>query len=134
MRFTLIDDVVERSGDRIVARKMVTRAEEYLADHFPTFPVLPGVMMVETMVQAARHLLADRDDQPLVLGGIKTLKFGSMVRPGQGLEVEVAVVKDDDGVYTCKGKGRVIGASDVSETAVNGRFTMRRLVSRPTPA
>ena len=52
MKFDLIDRVLEQSDDRIVALKHVTRAEEYLQDHFPTFPVLPGVMMVETMVQA----------------------------------------------------------------------------------
>ena len=62
MKFDLIDHVLEQTPQRIVALKHVTLAEEYLADHFPTFPVLPGVMMVETMVQAARRMLADRGD------------------------------------------------------------------------
>ncbi|MHC4903893.1 MAG: hotdog family protein [Planctomycetota bacterium] len=105
----------------------VSLAEEYLADHFPTFPVLPGVMMVETMVQAARRMLADRGDPRLVLGDVRALKFGSFVRPGEALEVEVTLSKVlDDGAFLCRGTGRVrrhAGGRD--ETAVSGRFTMR---------
>ena len=56
MRFDLIDRVLECETDRIVAAKNVTMAEEYLGDHFPGFAVLPGVFMLETMVQAARSL------------------------------------------------------------------------------
>ena len=57
MRFQLIDRVLEREPDRLVATKCVTNAEEYLADHFPGFPVLPGVLMLEALVQAGRILL-----------------------------------------------------------------------------
>ncbi len=60
-----------------------------------------------------------------------------MVRPGQGLEVEVSLVKESDGAYACKGVGRLVSgaaAPDVSETVVNGRFTMRRLTIAPAPA
>ena len=53
MRFTLIDRIVElEQGARITAVKSVSLAEEYLRDHFPRFPVLPGVMMLEAMTQA----------------------------------------------------------------------------------
>jgi 3-hydroxyacyl-[acyl-carrier-protein] dehydratase len=60
MHFRLIDAVVERGEDRIVAIKHVSSAEEYLQDHFPSFPVLPGVLMLEAMVQAGRELLEAR--------------------------------------------------------------------------
>ena len=70
MRFELIDAILEQSDDRIVAVKQVSLAEEYLADHFPSFPILPGVMMLETFVQAARIMLADRGDRRLVLGRV----------------------------------------------------------------
>ncbi len=87
MKFNLVDNVLVKESDRITAIKQVSMAEEYLADHFPTFPVLPGVMMVETMVQAARLMLADRGDPRLVLGEVQAIKFGSFVRPGEVLEV-----------------------------------------------
>ncbi|MCH8913891.1 MAG: hypothetical protein IIA33_10035, partial [Planctomycetes bacterium] len=54
MKFILLDDILEQTPDRIVVLKQVSLAEEYLADHFPTFPVMPGVLMIETMVQASR--------------------------------------------------------------------------------
>ena len=54
MRFTLLDRVVAiEPGKSITAVKSVTLAEEYLGDHFPRFPVLPGVLMLEAMTQAA---------------------------------------------------------------------------------
>ncbi len=58
MKFNLVDQVLEKSKDHIVTVKQVSQAEEYLADHFPTFPILPGVMMLEAMVQAASTLCA----------------------------------------------------------------------------
>jgi len=127
MKFNLIDMVLEQSPDRIVAIKQVSLAEEYLADHFPTFPVLPGVLMLETMVQAARLLLSNRGETRLVLGAVKGIKFGSFVRPGETLEVDVTVTGSVDGTYQCRGKGRVRrhDGEGPNETAVSGRFTMR---------
>ncbi len=131
MRFNLIDRVIEQSPQHIVAVKQVSNAEEYLGDHFPGFPILPGVMMVETMVQAARRMLADRGDERLVLGEVKALKFGQMVRPGEALEVHITLNRVlDDGSFDCKGAGKVRrnghnGQAD--ETAVSGRFTMRAI-------
>lgn len=128
MRFVLIDHILERTPERIVALKQVSLAEEYLADHFPSFPILPGVLMLECMVQAARAMI----DAPhhLVLGEVKALKYGNMVRPGEALEVEVTLQKrNDDGSFSCKGSGRVRrqGESSASEgdVAMNGRFTLR---------
>ena len=126
MKFVLIDSILEQSPERIVAVKQVSLAEEYLADHFPSFPILPGVLMVEAMVQAARAMLPK--DQNLVLGEVKALKFGQLVRPGDALEVEVTLHKaNDDGSFTCKGTGTVRkrGTGGDDETAVSGRFTMR---------
>ncbi len=132
MRFHLIDNVQEMDGDRIVARKQVSAAEEYLADHFPGFPILPGVMMLETMLQAARTVLEARSGGQWVAGGVRAVKYGAMVRPGQSLRVEVSVSEpDDDGVVSCKGTGIVEGEPGDGDTAISGRFTMRppRLLS-----
>ncbi|HRQ75777.1 MAG TPA: polyketide synthase dehydratase domain-containing protein [Phycisphaerales bacterium] len=129
MHFTLIDAVLEQSPERILAVKQVSLAEEYLGDHFPGFPVLPGVMMIEALAQAARLMLEDRGNPRLVLGEVKALKFGNMVRPGERLEVEVTLGKElDGGAFDCRGTGRVKRANDPAgegETAVSGRFTMR---------
>jgi 3-hydroxyacyl-[acyl-carrier-protein] dehydratase len=130
VKFNLIDQIIEQTPDRIVALKQVSLAEEYLADHFPGFPVLPGVMMVEAMVQAARALLANRGDERLVLGGVRNIRYGAMVRPGETLELEVTLTKTlDDGSFQCLGTGRIRrnrhSAAATGETAVSGRFTMR---------
>ena len=122
MKFDLVDKVIELTGDRVVTVKNVTSAEEYLADHFPSFPVLPGVMMMEAMVQAARKWL-ERDgtaDRPWVLAEVRNVRYGNMVRPGQQLRVTVEKFKADEQGVTFKGTGEVEG-----QTAVQGRFTMR---------
>src|SRR5687767_12377049 len=138
MKFQLIDKIIEHSPDRIVALKHVTLAEEYLADHFPSFPVLPGVLMIEAMAKGARALLSERhpSNAQLVLGEVKALKFGQLVRPGEALEVEVTLHQSlDDGAYLCKGSGRVrrptegSNSTSAGQTAVSGRFTMRPLKS-----
>ncbi|MEM1422522.1 MAG: beta-hydroxyacyl-ACP dehydratase [Planctomycetota bacterium] len=123
MHFSLIDRVLEREDDRLVAVKMVSNAEEYLRDHFPTFPVLPGVMMIEALVQASRELLGAGDRW--VLREVKALKYGSFVKPGESLLVEVVVAKrGDDGTVTLKGTGtrRSEGAEDA--VAVSGRVVL----------
>ncbi|MBG83995.1 MAG: beta-hydroxyacyl-ACP dehydratase [Phycisphaerae bacterium] len=129
MRFQLIDHIQDRGEAHIKAVKQVSAAEEYLGDHFPGFPILPGVMMLESLVQAARALLQDGEDHRLVLGEVKSVKYGAMVKPGERLQVEVTAIKrDDQGQWSCKGKGIVLRSeaeSTSGETAISGRFTMR---------
>ncbi|MBI1337495.1 MAG: beta-hydroxyacyl-ACP dehydratase [Phycisphaera sp.] len=123
MRFELIDQVLEMTDERIVAVKAVTTAEEYLADHFPGFAVLPGVMMVETLIQAGRKLLAQRfDAHHLVVTQARNIRFGNMVRPGQCLRVEVTLRSHDETGYELAGEGTV----DQS-VAVQGRFRLAPL-------
>ncbi len=140
MRFELIDAVLTRTDDRIVAIKNVVAAEEYLQDHFPSFPILPGVFMLETMVQAARRLIESRPDaRPdtrYVLSSVRGLKYGAMVRPGDSLTVDVTLAPPDaDGAFECKGSGAVSPTatlpSDGHEprNAVSGKFTLRPLRS-----
>ncbi len=120
MRFDLVDQILERADDRIVTVKNVTAAEEYLGDHFPGFPVLPGVMMLESLVQASRVLLEKRGPGPWVLAAVRNLRYGNMVRPGEQLRVTVELMKSADGQFTFKGTGEVNGS-----VAVQGRFVMR---------
>jgi 3-hydroxyacyl-[acyl-carrier-protein] dehydratase len=140
MRFELLDRVLERSDDRIVTLKQVTLGEEYLQDHFPGFPVLPGVMMLEAMVQAGRALLRDRTGERLVLGEVRALKYGTFVTPGQGIRVEIDLQgEDEDGSFDLKGRARVVAPSSAldGQTAVSGRMTLRPVrlgVPAPPPA
>jgi 3-hydroxyacyl-[acyl-carrier-protein] dehydratase len=133
MKFVLIDSVLEQTPQSIVALKQVSLAEEYLADHFPGFPVLPGVMMVEAMVQAARRLLSDHSTCRLVLGEARQIRFGNMVRPGERLLVEVTLHEaNSDGSFTCKATGRVQRdgeSADAAQIAVSGRLTLRPIAA-----
>jgi 3-hydroxyacyl-[acyl-carrier-protein] dehydratase len=131
VRFELIDSVLERSEDRLIAVKRVSRAEEYLQDHFPTFPVLPGVMMLEAMVQAGRALVSPRlapAAAPLVLGGVRALKYGRFVTPGASLRVEVSIRGEvsPDGACEIDAKAHLV-ESDGSEggVAASGRLALR---------
>ena len=122
LHFDLIDQVVEQDKQRIVAVKSVSLAEEYLQDHFPGFAVLPGVMMLETMVQAARRFAASLPDPPrlpLMIKQVRSLRYGNMVRPSQQLRVEVTLRRRDGQTFDFDGRGFVGDAS-----AVQGRFTL----------
>ena len=130
MHFCRIDSVSQVEPGRIVALKNVSMAEEYLGDHFPGFPVLPGVFMLETLVQAGRALLERQPQGPgrWVLGEVRALRYGSFVRPGESLRVEVTLEGPPaDGMASFKGSGTVVRAGTAAETAVSGRFTMRPL-------
>jgi 3-hydroxyacyl-[acyl-carrier-protein] dehydratase len=132
MHFRLVDRFLELTDTSAVGVKNVTAAEEYLQDHFPGFPVLPGVFMVEALTQAARAVMEKRGTPRMVLGEVKALRYGSFVRPGETLKVEVTLEKTkDDGTAVFKAQGTVLrGASDPSapsETAVAGRLILRPL-------
>ncbi len=110
MKFNLIDQIEQLSDERIVAVKTVSLAEEYLADHFPTFPVLPGVMMLEAITQAAGWLLHHRTTfgrSMAVLKEAKNVKYGHFVAPGNKLRVEVDYLKPTDAGATFKAIGYV---------------------------
>jgi 3-hydroxyacyl-[acyl-carrier-protein] dehydratase len=132
MHFDLVDAVVEQTSDRIVTLKLVSAAEEYLQDHFATFPVLPGVMMIEAITQAARRLIETDapTDPPMVLGAVRGIKFAGFVKPGSGLRVEVAIhARHDDGSVDFNAKAfvvaQVVDRDASSPVAVSGRITLR---------
>jgi 3-hydroxyacyl-[acyl-carrier-protein] dehydratase len=100
VKFNLIDKIEHLDGDRIVAVKHVSLAEEYLADHFPTFPVLPGVMMLEAATQAAGWVYHRRTDFAkaiVVLKEARNVKYGNFVAPGNFLRVEAELSKMTEG-------------------------------------
>jgi len=110
MKFILIDRILTlEPGQRITTCKALTLAEEYLADHFPTFPVMPGVMMLEAMVQSASWLVRSTQDfrySMVVLEEAKNINYKSFVSPGRTLEVSVEAVSIDDRSSDFKAAGR----------------------------
>src|SRR6266581_4022161 len=123
MRFNLVDRILElEPGKRICMVKNLTLAEEYLADHFPTFPVMPGVLMLETLVEAGAWLLRLTEDyrhSVIVLREARNVKYGTFMEPGKQLQVTVELVEQDASTATFKGKGEVEGA-----TAVSAKLTL----------
>src|ERR671929_43316 len=108
MRFHLVDRIVEvEPGQRLRAVKNLTLGEEYLADHFPTFPVMPGVLMLQTLVEAGAWLLRVSEDfrhSVIVLREAKNVKYGSFMEPGRQMDVTVELVEQDPGQASFKGR------------------------------
>jgi len=95
--FLLIDRVVEHQRkERIVAIKNVTANEPWVMGHFPGFPIMPGVLIVEALAQAGGVLLLseieDRDSKLMVFSGIDNARFRRPVLPGDTLRLEVTVL------------------------------------------
>lgn len=124
MDLSLIHQVLEQTDDRLVAVHEVRPDQEFLGDHFPDFPVLPGVMMLECLVQACRRLLPQAAGAGWVLEEVRNLRYGAVVRPGSKLTVEVTrqkVLTREDGREAHQFAGAVrLG----EETAAQGRLTM----------
>ena len=116
VKFNLVDKIEQLTDERIVGVKFVSLAEEYLADHFPTFPVLPGVMMLEAAVQAAGWLMHHRTNfsrSMAVLKEARNVKYGHFVAPGNFLRMEVDFLKDTEAGAAFKAVGTVGTASAV---------------------
>jgi 3-hydroxyacyl-[acyl-carrier-protein] dehydratase len=110
VKFNLLDKIESLSDARIVATKHVSLAEEYLQDHFPTFPVLPGVMMLEALTQAAGWLLHHRTKfakSMAVLKEARNVKYGTFVAPGAFLKVDVELAKETEAGASFKATGYV---------------------------
>src|SRR3954451_18604101 len=111
MRFNLIDRIVEvRPGQTLRAVKNLTLGEEYLADHFPSFPVMPGVLMLQTLVEAGAWLLRLSEDyrhSVIVLREVKNIKYGTFMEPGRQMAVSVERMDRTAPAATFKGKGEV---------------------------
>ena len=125
MRFWLLDKIDSyEPGVCLTATKNVALAEEYLADHFPEFPVLPGVFMLEAATQSASWLLRLSEDfahSVILLKEVKNVKYADFVSPGSSLRVEVTTVKMEDRLATFKVKGRVW-----YQTTLSGRLVLER--------
>ena len=128
MRFALVDRIVAlESGQSITAVKNLSLSEEYLADHFPGFPVLPGVLMLEVMVQTGAWLMRFSEDfrySTILLKQARALKFNSFVTPGRTLSVTASVQKTAEREWTFKAAGTVDETSAVSARLTLEQFNL----------
>ena len=136
MRFTFVDKVIDvQPGVKITTIKALSLAEEYLADHFPRFPVMPGVLMVEAMTQAGAWLVRISEDfahSMVLLKEARNVRFGRFVAPGQILTVTAEILKQDGHEVHLKAQGHL-----GDDTAVSGRLILERFnlaESRPERA
>ena len=95
--FLLVDRIVELEADRVVGIKNVTANEPFFQGHFPDFPVMPGVLIIEAMAQTAGVLvlksIPDRANKLVLLVAVENARFRKPVVPGDTLRMEMKVIK-----------------------------------------
>ncbi len=128
MRFLLIDRIIDfRPGVSITAVKSLSMAEEYLGDHFPNFPVMPGVLMLEAMTQAAAWLIRLTEDfahSVILLKQANNVKYGQFVEPGQLLTVTAEIISQSESETKVKAHGTVEGRTTVSARLLLERYNL----------
>jgi len=114
--------------ERIVALKNVTVNEPYFQGHFPGYPIMPGVLMVEAIAQAGGALLlteiADRDHHLMVFSGIERARFRRPVVPGDQLRIEVTVLAWRGNAVRMEGE-ILVGGKLACEAVVSCRLVPR---------
>ena len=130
--FLLVDRIVEMEPERIVGIKSVTANEPFFQGHFPDFPVMPGVLIVEAMAQAAGVLvlksIPDRDKKLVLLVAIENAKFRRPVVPGDQLRLEMSVIKRKASV------AKMAGTATVDGVVVAEAEVMCKLADKDEPA
>lgn len=112
--FLMIDEVEEYTpGESVVAYKYINETEWYFKGHFPDNPIMPGVLIVESLAQAgavAILSLEENKGKNALFGGIDKMRFKRTVVPGDKLKLEVKIIRKKgpigvgEGVATCEGK------------------------------
>lgn len=129
--FLLVDRIVEMSPERIVGIKNVTANEEFFQGHFPDFPVMPGVLILEAMAQVGGVLVLsnvpDRHKKLVFFASVDEAKFRRPVVPGDQLRMEITVLKWKSSVAKMRGEAFVDGQL-VAEAVV-----MCKLADKPEP-
>jgi beta-hydroxyacyl-ACP dehydratase FabZ len=111
--FLLVDRIVEMEPERIVGIKQVTANEPHFTGHFPDFPVMPGVLIIEAMAQCAGVLvlkqMEDRQNKLVLLVAIENARFRRPVVPGDTLRMEMKILKRKASVAKMAGVATVDG-------------------------
>lgn len=111
--FLFVDKVIEMEKDKIVALKNVSINEYYFQGHFPTYPLVPGVLQIEGIAQCAGILLLKNNENneeivPLFMG-IEKAKFRSEVRPGDQMIYKVRLIGSKLNIFKLEGMVEVNG-------------------------
>jgi beta-hydroxyacyl-ACP dehydratase FabZ len=126
----LVDRILELEHDRIVGIKNVTANEPFFSGHFPDFPVMPGVLIIEAMAQVAGVLvlkeIADRANKLVLLASVDGAKFRRPVVPGDQLRIEMRVIKRKASV------AKMAGTASVDGVVVAEAEMMCKLADRPS--
>src|SRR5689334_13747497 len=111
--FLLVDRIVEMEAERIVGIKNVTATEPHFTGHFPDFPVMPGVLIIEAMAQCAGVLvlkqMPDRKNKLVLLVAVENARFRRPVVPGDTLRMEMKILKKKASVAKMAGVATVDG-------------------------
>ena len=111
--FLLVDRIEELETERVVGIKNVTVNEPFFAGHFPDYPVMPGVLIIEAMAQVAGVLvlsgIPDRKNKLVLLAGVDGAKFRKPVRPGDQLRMEMKVLRSRASMAKVSGIATVDG-------------------------
>lgn len=109
MRFKQLDKITELVlGERIVALRHVRADEDYLRDHFPLFPVMPGVLMLEALFQASCWLVRateEFENSVLVLKEARNVRFADFMEPNQTLEITAEIIRMESNTVVIKATG-----------------------------
>jgi beta-hydroxyacyl-ACP dehydratase FabZ len=112
--FLLVDRIEELEAERVVGIKNVTVNEPFFAGHFPDYPVMPGVLIIEAMAQVAGVLvlsgIPDRKNKLVLLAGVDGAKFRKPVRPGDQLRMEMKILRSRASMAKVSGVATVDGA------------------------
>ncbi|NLK70580.1 MAG: 3-hydroxyacyl-ACP dehydratase FabZ [Clostridiales bacterium] len=116
--FLLIDEVVEMElGKRIVARKHIKADDFWFKGHFPDYPVVPGVLMIEMLAQAGAVAMLSMEEHKGKIGflaGVNNAKFRRQVVPGDTLLLEAEIIKVKGPIGIAKAVASVDGQKAVS--------------------
>ncbi|MFN3447331.1 MAG: 3-hydroxyacyl-ACP dehydratase FabZ family protein [Roseococcus sp.] len=126
--FEMVDRVLEHGPERLLASARVPQASPVFEGHFPGFPLLPGVLMIEAMAQAAGWLLVARSGfaRMALLAKVGEAKLRGMVKPGAELTVTAELLHDGSGYAVLRG-----ALAEGAARAAEAELTLKTL---PFPA